>query len=102
MLERAGIVLEIVSLAELQWVHEDRDHDLFRLGRRSVDELAVATVQCPHRRHERDGVAERTGGVRPGARRAGRVDDDGHESNASGCVELPGGAGVDVDGQMSV
>src|SRR5439155_11077275 len=58
----ARISLEILTLAELQRVHEDRDQNEPALRARAADQRRVPVVDRTHRRDEPDSIARSTPG----------------------------------------
>jgi hypothetical protein len=56
VIERPWVVLEIATLAELQWIDEDRHHDDIGSSSCVADQLDVTLVQRSHRGDQCDGL----------------------------------------------
>jgi hypothetical protein len=73
-LERAGIPGQVIGVVELEWVHEDRDHQASAPGASGGHQRSVACMESPHGRDQSDHTAPRGPPGRP--RRAERGGDD--------------------------
>ena len=74
VVDRAGVVVEVGGLVELERVDEDRHHHHVGTRARLGDERQVPVVERAHRRHDADDVAVAGTVERPGAHRLGAVE----------------------------
>ena len=84
LLERPGVVGEVLGHAELQGVDEDRDGHAVALLDRPLDQPAVTGVESSHRRHETDRVALGAQHLEDAGKLLGSID-NGHRVTRHRC-----------------